>query len=78
MNITYQAVDPFLDCIAKASLCYLIYRKMLLKQNTISIIHELMYNPEQVVSVKALQWLNFISFKGPRSTLPLKVFHEYG
>ena len=63
MNITFQEVDPFCDCITIASLCHLIYRKMLLKQNTISIIPELGYNPEQVVSVKALQWLKYISIK---------------
>ena len=63
MNITSHTIDPFLECITIASLCHLIYRKMILKPSTISIIPELGYNPEQIVSIKALQWLKYISFK---------------
>ena len=77
MNITNNQVDPFLESITIASLCHHIYRKMILKPDTISIIPELGYNPEQVVSKKALQWLKFTSNKNNLSIQHAKNGGEY-
>ena len=62
INIT-NGIDPFAKCITIASLCHYIYRKILMKPNTISVIPVLGYNPEQKTSAKALQWIKFQSFK---------------
>ena len=43
-------------------MCHCVYRKTLMKPNTISIIPALGYNPEQITSVKAVQWLKYQSF----------------
>ena len=61
MKIT-NGIDPFKKCITIASLCHYVYRKTLMKPSTISIIPALGYNPEQITSVKAMQWLKYQSF----------------
>ena len=63
LNITNNEIDPFLESITIASLCHLIFRKMVMHPDTISVIPELGYNPEQLISRKALQWLKYTSLK---------------
>ena len=55
LNITNNEIDPFLESIIIASLCHLIFRKKIMQPDTISIIPELGYNPEQITSKR---WYN--------------------
>ena len=50
-------LDPFSSCTTIASLCHHIFRKNIMKENTIAIIPPNGYNPEQRTSVKAMKWL---------------------
>ena len=63
LNITNNEIDPFLESIIIASLCHLIFRKKIMQPDTISIIPELGYNPEQITSRKLLQLLKYLSLK---------------
>ena len=55
-------LDPFSSCITIASLCHHIFRKNIMKENTIAIIPPNGYNPEQKTSVKAMKWIKFLSY----------------
>ncbi len=59
MDIT--DIDPFEKCITIASACHLVFRTNFLQQDTIGIIPAHGYNPEQVQSVKAIQWIKYLS-----------------
>lgn len=54
-------IDPFEQCITIASACNLVFRTNFLQPETIGLIPHHGYNPEQKQSVKALQWLKYIS-----------------
>lgn len=54
-------IDPFEQCITIASACNLVFRTNFLQPETIRLIPHHWYNPEQKQSVKALQWLKYIS-----------------
>jgi len=56
-------IDPFDRCITIASACNLVFRAKFLEPETIAIIPHHGYNPEQKQSVKAMQWLKYISHK---------------
>ncbi|XP_045215064.2 uncharacterized protein LOC123565260 [Mercenaria mercenaria] len=55
-------VDPFKKNITIASACQTVFRTNFLKENTIGIIPTHGYNPEQVQSIKALQWVKYQSY----------------
>ena len=61
MNITNGEIDPFHRCITIASLCHLVFRKMLMKPRSIGIISPLGINPKRGSSNVSLQWLKYIS-----------------
>jgi len=60
---TDVGVDPFLCSITIASLCHFIFRRNLLKKESIGIIPENGYYPEQKTSVKCQLWLKYLSKK---------------
>lgn len=55
-------IDPFAHCITIASACQLVFRTNFLQAETIALIPHHGYNPEQRQSVKALQWLKYMSY----------------
>jgi hypothetical protein len=57
------SIDPLLSAITIASLCHLIFRKNMMVENSIAVIPQNGYNPEQNTSIKAFQWLKYISVK---------------
>lgn len=59
--IDITGIDPFERCITIASACNLVFRTNFLQPDTIGIIPHHGYRPEQKQSVKALQWLKYIS-----------------
>ena len=63
-NIT--GIDPFEKCITIASACNLVFRTNFLKSETIALIPHHGYNPKQKQSVKAIQWLKYLSFSEGR------------
>ena len=63
-------VDPFLSSITIASLCHFIFRRNLLKPDTIGIIPENGYHPEQKTSIKCQLWLKYLSH-----TYKIKIQH---
>ncbi|XP_045211635.2 uncharacterized protein LOC123563108 [Mercenaria mercenaria] len=54
-------IDPFEQCITIASACNLVFRTNFLEQDSIGIIPHHGYKPEQMQSVKALQWIKYLS-----------------
>ena len=56
-------VDPFQSSITIASLCHYIFRRNILKSDTIGIIPENGYHPEQRTSFKCQMWLRYLSEK---------------
>ncbi|XP_053406566.1 uncharacterized protein LOC123556078 [Mercenaria mercenaria] len=54
-------IDPFEQCITMASACNLVFRTKFLESETIGLIPRQGYNPEQKQSMKALQWVKYIS-----------------
>lgn len=58
-NIT--GIDPFEKSITIASACQRVFRVNFLEPDTIGIIPPYGYNPEQVQSTKALQWMEYLS-----------------
>ena len=54
-------VDPFRTTITIASLCHYIFRKKFLKPESIGIIPDNGYHPEDKASVKSLMWLKYLS-----------------
>lgn len=65
-----EGVDPFQRCITIASACQLVFRRHFLEENCIGIIPPHGYKPETKHSVKALQWLKYMSQK-----LGIKIQH---
>lgn len=61
--LTITGIDPFEKCITIASACNLVFRTNFLQPETIGLIPQQGYHPEHKHSVKALQWLKYISFK---------------
>ena len=59
MKIT--KIDPFEKSITIASACNLVFRTNFLQTETIGLIPHHGYNPEQKNSIKALQWLKYLS-----------------
>ena len=55
-------IDPFEKNITFASACQRVFKKNFLQLNTIALIPHHGYKPEQNQSVKALQWLKYISY----------------
>ena len=58
-----KGIDPFLKQITAAASCNFDWRKNHMKKNTIAIIPDNGYNPEQKSSHKAMQWLKFMAMK---------------
>ena len=56
-------IDPFQESITIASLCHLIFRRNLMKANSIGIIPENGYNCNERSSIKSFIWLKYLSFK---------------
>ena len=56
-----KGIDPFEKCITIASACNLVFRTKFLRPETIGIIPAQGYRPEDKHSIKALQWLKFVS-----------------
>ena len=54
-------IDPFEKTITIASACNLVFRTNFLQPETIAVIPHHGYNPDQKQSVKALQWIKFLS-----------------
>lgn len=59
MDIT--GVDPFEKSITIASACNLVFRTNFLTPESIALIPPQGYNPQQKQSVKAIQWLKYLS-----------------
>ena len=58
-----KGIDPFLKQITAAASCNFDWRKNHMKKNTIAIIPDNGYNPEQKSSHKAMLWLKFMAMK---------------
>ncbi|XP_053406937.1 uncharacterized protein LOC128559427 [Mercenaria mercenaria] len=54
-------IDPFELCLTIAFACNLVFRTNFLKSETIGLIPRQGFNPEQKQSMKALQWVKYIS-----------------
>ena len=61
LNDQDVGVDPFRVAITIASLCNHIYRRNFMKPNTIAVIPDNGYNPNQNSSNKCRQWLRYLS-----------------
>jgi hypothetical protein len=63
MNLDKEefCVDPFLHTISIASYCHMLYRKLFMPENSIALIPEMGYNFNENQSIKAINWLKFIS-----------------
>ena len=59
--IDVTGIDPFEKSITIASAYNLVFRTNFLKRETIAVIPHHGYNPEQKQSVKALQWIKYLS-----------------
>ena len=59
--ITTTGIDPFEKSITIASACQRVFRNNFLKENTIGIIPAHGYNPKHKQSIKALQWIKYVS-----------------
>ena len=59
--IEITGIDPFEKSITIASACNLVFRTNFLQPETIALIPHKGYNPELKKSVKALQWIKYIS-----------------
>ena len=59
--IDVTTIDPFEKSITIASACQRVFRTNFLKENSIGIIPTHGYNPQQNQSVKALQWIKYVS-----------------
>ena len=56
-------IDPFLHNVTIASFCNLLYRRNFMPKDSIAIIPENGYHPEQKQSKKALIWMKEIAEK---------------
>lgn len=60
-NDNDPGVDPFQTCITLASLCHHIYRRNMMKPNSIRITPENGFNPNKNTSKKCQLWLKYLS-----------------
>ncbi|XP_052806406.1 uncharacterized protein LOC128235642 [Mya arenaria] len=60
MDVT--GLDPFNKSITLPSACNLVFRTNFLQPETIALIPRHGYNPEQKQSVKAIQWIKYLSY----------------
>jgi G:T-mismatch repair DNA endonuclease (very short patch repair protein) len=58
-----NGIDPFCVSVTIASLCHYIFRNKMLKKNQIAILPQNGYYNNQNHSIKAIQWLEFLSMK---------------
>ena len=63
---TTPGIDPFQHCITIASACNLVYRTKFLEPCTIGVILPQGYRPNDRQSIKALQWLKWVSHQTDR------------
>jgi hypothetical protein len=56
-------IDIFLNCVTLPSACHLIYRRNLIKSQSIVLIPDYGFDPTQNYSHKQILWLKYISFK---------------
>jgi hypothetical protein len=63
LDVPNRVIDPFKECITIASACNKVFRSKFLEPNTIGLIPAEGYVPKHNQSVKALQWLKYISHK---------------
>jgi hypothetical protein len=63
MNLNKQefCVDPFLHTLSIASYCHLLYRRLFMPENSIGLIPENGYKFKESQSIKAINWIKFIS-----------------
>ena len=59
--IESTGIEPFIQCVTLASLCHSIYRHNYMINDSIAIIPEIGYNPNENTSKKAQLWLRFLS-----------------
>jgi hypothetical protein len=69
--INVNNVEPFRVAITIASLCNYIYRKDHMPSQTIGVIPEHGYNPQEKTSKKCISWLKFIA-----SSRKINIRHE--
>ena len=59
--IESTGIEPFIQCITLASLCHTIYRHNYMMPDSIGIIPEIGYNPNENTSRKAQLWLRYVA-----------------
>ena len=57
----HRDIDPFQKCITIASVCNLVFRTKFLRPDTIGIISAQGYRQEEKHSIKAMQWIKYLS-----------------
>ena len=57
----HGGIDPFQKCITIASACNLVFRTKFLRPDTIGIIPAQGYRQEEKHSIKAMQWIKYLS-----------------
>jgi hypothetical protein len=57
----HRDIDPFQECITIASVCNLVFRTKFLRPDTIGIIPAQGYRQEEKHSIKAMQWIKYLS-----------------
>jgi hypothetical protein len=57
----HGGIDPFQKCITIASACNLVFRTKFLPPDTIGIIPAQGYRHEEKHSIKAMQWIKYLS-----------------
>jgi hypothetical protein len=57
----HGGIDPFQKCITIASACNLVFRTKFLRPDTIGIIPAQGYRHEEKHSIKAMQWIKYLS-----------------
>jgi hypothetical protein len=57
----HRGIDPFQKCITIASTCNLVFRTKFLRPDTIGIIPAQGYRQDEKHSIKAMQWIKYLS-----------------
>jgi hypothetical protein len=57
----HRGIDPFQKCITIASACNLVFRTKFLRPDIIGIIPAQGYHQEEKHSIKAMQWIKYLS-----------------
>jgi hypothetical protein len=60
----HRGIDPFQKCITIASACNVVFRAKFLRPDTIGIIPAQGYRQEETHSIKAMQWIKYLSVDG--------------